>query len=183
MHDSMPNAGHPRDLRRRRRVVAGVRRRNQMDFTLEGNSMTFRKRVAVVVGLGAVVATFSPSWADAPIIDSYFEQRLSAWYWRHQLWAALHFLLGGCSILFSVAAVSNQVRNVSAKRYCGLAAALCAALLTFVNPTAYARAYHEAWIGLDNAKSQLLSGASNDRSLLSNAIRDGQATIKKAGPI
>jgi len=131
---------------------------------------------------GLLIALSAQAAQDPAALTEFYKTRMGEWRQAHQLWAALHFSLGILSIILSVAAASFDFQIDRNKKVVCFAAAICAAVLTFLSPTTYSRAFKEAWIGLEVAYTSSLKGEPNAFELMKQAHIDGQKTIDKAGP-
>lgn len=120
--------------------------------------------------------------SEAANLDNFYIQRLSEWKLRHQLWAALHFVIGVLSIFLSVAAAACPFKTEGRRRVVGYGAAVCAALQTFLSPTSQSRAYKQAWAGLDAAYQDRLRGDPNAAQAMALATKKGQELLDAAGP-
>jgi succinate dehydrogenase/fumarate reductase cytochrome b subunit len=131
---------------------------------------------------GLLLVAATQATADPSALAEFYKTRMDEWRQAHRLWAALHFFLGISSIVLSVAVASFDFKVDRNKKIVCFAAAICAAVLTFLSPTNYSRAFKEAWIGLEIAYTGYLKDEPNAFDLMKQAHIDGQKSIDKAGP-
>jgi hypothetical protein len=134
------------------------------------------------IGCGLLMVSVAQAAQDPAALTDFYKTRMGEWRFAHQLWAALHFSLGILSIVLSVGAASFDFKVDRNKKVVCFAAAICAAVLTFLSPTNYSRAFKEAWLGLEVAYTSGLKGEPDAFELMKQALIDGQKAIDKAGP-
>lgn len=140
-----------------------------------------KRKIVVAVSLSAL-ALLSCFNLQASTVATAAQSRADIWFNSYIFWAIAHYALGLTSVVLAVLAGTNRVPSASSKAKLALGAALAAATLTFFNPATHAKAYHQAWQGLDSELRKFNEQDTKTKeSCLNIAIDNGEKLIKEAG--
>ena len=119
--------------------------------------------------------------ANAAAVPEYASARRDSWFLRYRIWTALHYGLGLLSVVLSVVSVAHKGASKTVKATLSLSAAVAAAVLTFLNPSPNAKAFHRAWHELDSAILSYQESPTPKTEDLLDAIKRGERSLREAG--
>src|SRR5262245_4033897 len=132
-----------------------------------------------VVSVLLVVAgvLFCGSVLQAADVPSFATDRADAWFLRYQIWTAVHYGLGLVSVVLSVTSVAYKSASRATKSTLVLLAALATGVLTFLNPSPNAKAFHRAWQQLDTTILKHRQSEESGTTDLINSIENGEKIL------
>lgn len=140
-------------------------------------------KIKLFLPLVATTMLFSTSLAaSASVVSEIASARANTWLQSYFVWVSAHYVIGIASVIFGILAASHKSASTETKSRYALAAAVTAAVLTFLNPATNAKAYHQAWQGLDSVVlrfSQEIPQATE--SDINTAINNGEKLISDSG--
>jgi hypothetical protein len=143
--------------------------------------MAIRDRRITLLFAGIIFLGLTMGSAHASEVPKFAADQVDAWSLRYHVWAALHYGLGLLSVVLSAIAVAYKRASTEVKASLSIAAAVAAAVLTFLNPSLHAQAFHRAWTDLAyKVREYGVSPTANPRDLV-EAIESGERTVREAG--
>jgi len=136
---------------------------------------------AAALLLTGIVLGLALGTAHASEVPKFAADKVDAWSLRYHIWAALHYGLGLLSVVLSTVAVYLKRASVEVKSSLSIAAAVAAAILTFLNPSLHAQAFHRAWTDLEYKVREYRVSPSAAPKDLVEAIEGGERTVREAG--
>ena len=107
--------------------------------------------------------------------------RLVAWRYYFRLWRLVHYSFGLTATICSVrVAAHKSLPEAVSISLLSLVAAVCTALLTFLNAGSKSRAYTQAWRLVDGECMQFQVDNKYGEATLVEAVKKGEALIAKS---